>query len=255
MIRAILNATAIAFMFLTRIPMPRLNTISPEDQGRALLCFPLVGLCIGALLSLCALYLPRVFSIEITAALILGLWIFITGALHLDGLADSADAWLSGTSGERALEIMKDPRCGSAAVATLVFALLIKYVALTALIEHQAWWALLIAPIIGRCCAPLILLSTPYVNPQGIGLTYIEQAPTYSRTAFWIIVTASGLGLYLLSGAKLSVVVGIFFISLIIIAFLRRMMMQRLGGTNGDTAGATVEISEILLLVGASALL
>lgn len=255
MIRAILNATAIAFMFLTRIPMPRLNTISPEDQGLALVFFPLVGLCIGALLSLCALYLPLVFSAEISAALLLGLWIFITGALHLDGLADSADAWLSGASGERALEIMKDPRCGSAAVATLIFALLLKYVALSTLLEHQAWWALLIAPIVGRCCAPLILLNTPYVNPQGIGLTYIEQAPTYSRTIFWLTLTVSGLGLYLLSGANLMAVVGIFFISAAVIVFLRRMMMQRLGGTNGDTAGATVEISEILLLVGASALL
>lgn len=250
-----LKATAIAFMFLTRIPMPRLESISDEDQGRALLCFPIVGLCIGALLSVCALFLPALFSVQISAALIIGVWIFITGALHLDGLADSADAWLSGASHQRALEIMKDPRCGSAAVAVLIFILLVKFIALATLVEQQAWWALLIAPIVGRCCAPLILLTTPYVNPKGIGLAYVEHAPSCSRHVFWLIVISCGIGLYLFSNASLIAVLSIVSISAAIIVFLRRIMIQRLGGTNGDTAGATVEISEVLVLVGASALL
>jgi len=114
------KAVVVAFIFLTRLPMPRLAHISPEDNGRSLCAFPLVGLVIGLLLFIAASVLTWVLPVMVVATLLLTLWVLLTGGLHLDGLADSADAWLGGYGDKaRTLEIMKDPRCGSAAVMTV----------------------------------------------------------------------------------------------------------------------------------------
>ena len=74
----------------------------------------------------------------------------VTGGLHLDGLADSADGWLGGINNvDKTLEIMHDSRCGSGALVAVISVLLVKFAALTVIIEHQLWIALVIAPILG----------------------------------------------------------------------------------------------------------
>ncbi len=250
MLRNWFNATAIAFMFLTRLPMPRLKTITPEDEGRALVCFPGVGLVLGLLLVLIALGLQNYTSPMVVSAIIVTLWVAVTGSLHLDGLADSADGWLSGANGERALEIMKDPRCGSAAVCAVACVLLLKFAALATLIEQGSGLALLLVPLISRSVAPLLFLTTPYANPKGIALNYIEHAPAYTRYLMGFLLVCSLVIVTWLSSASVLACSTIFLMIAAAILLLRRMMLQRLSGITGDTAGATIEISEALLLIG-----
>mgnify|MGYP002870254812 FL=1 len=115
----------IALQFLTCLPVRLRSMPEPQQIGRSLLYYPLVGLLLGALLCLFGIALGNAAA-PLNAALLLAAWVWLTGALHLDGLADSADAWVGGFGDrERTLAIMKDPRSGPVAVAVLVLLLLV----------------------------------------------------------------------------------------------------------------------------------
>ncbi|HBM07500.1 MAG TPA: adenosylcobinamide-GDP ribazoletransferase, partial [Pseudomonas sp.] len=114
----------IALQFLTCLPVRLRGMPEPQQIGRSLLYYPLVGLLLGGMLCLLGVALGNAAP-PLKAALLLAAWVWLTGALHLDGLADSADAWLGGFGDrERTLAIMKDPCSGPVAVAVLVLVLL-----------------------------------------------------------------------------------------------------------------------------------
>ena len=125
----------IALQFLTRLPVRLPGTPDERTIGNSLLYYPLVGVVIGVLLV--ALFLALADApAGLRAALVLAAWVIVTGALHLDGLADSADAWAGGLGDrEKTLAIMKDPYCSPAAVVTLVVVLLLKFAALHSLMQ------------------------------------------------------------------------------------------------------------------------
>ncbi|RBD43005.1 adenosylcobinamide-GDP ribazoletransferase, partial [Xanthomonas oryzae] len=111
--------------FLTRMPVPGWVFARPGAQARSLLWYPLVGVLIGAVLSALAWCLRDVAPL-LGAALLLSSWVWLTGALHIDGLADTADAWVGGMGDRmRTLAIMKDPTSGPMALAAVVLALLL----------------------------------------------------------------------------------------------------------------------------------
>jgi len=230
----------LALQFLSVLPAPAQPVPSPEEQGRPLLAYPLVGLLFGLLLlGLAALLAP--LPPLLSAALLLAFWVVLSGALHLDGLADSADAWLGGHgSAARTLEIMKDPRSGPAGVVAVVLLLLLKFAALA---EGGGWQALLLAPLLGRTALVLLFLTTPYVRPGGLGEGLARHLPR--RSAGWM-VGAVGLLVLLLAGGR-----GLLLLAVVAILFftLRRMLLARIGGTTGDTAGAVTEITETVVLM------
>jgi len=167
-------------------------------------------------------------------------WAGLTGGLHLDGLADSADGWMGGLgSRERTLEIMKDSHLGASGALVLILVLLLKWSALAALLSTATLWPLLLAPVAGRGAALLLLVTTPYARPDGIAC---EMLPLLQRRhAFWVCaVVILLLGLFSLWLPLYLLLVG---------AGLRWLMLRRLGGTTGDTAGASIELVETLLLV------
>lgn len=225
----------IALQFLTRLPVRLAGMPTPEQMGRSLLYYPLVGALIGGLL-MGAAQLLEAAPLALQAALLLSLWVALTGALHLDGLADSADAWMGGFGDrERTLAIMKDPRSGPIAVVVLVLLLLLKFAALLALLEHGRQLALLLVPVLGRAAVLALFLHTPYVRAGGLGEALAKHLP---RSTAGVVLTLTLLACLLLGGAwMLLVAVVIFF-------WLRRLMLQRLGGTTGDTAGALLEVLE-----------
>ena len=234
----------IALQFLSSLPIRLPGMPQPQELGRSLLFYPLVGLLFGLLLwGLNALLAGTPLMLH--AALLLTMWVLLSGGLHLDGLADSADAWLGGFGDrERTLTIMKDPRSGPIAVVTLVLVLLLKFCALLALIEQQHGAVLLIVPLIGRSALLAVFLTTPYVRAGGLGQALADHLP---RRAGWWVLALCALG-----GVFLAGVAGVWALGLAAIGFvwLRRVMMQRLGGTTGDTAGALLELLEVLVLVG-----
>ncbi|WP_145142219.1 adenosylcobinamide-GDP ribazoletransferase [Pseudomonas duriflava] len=232
----------IALQFLTRIPVRLPGMPRPEQMGQSLLWYPAVGLLIGMLLwSIRELVEASSFLLQ--AALILAAWVLVTGALHLDGLADTADAWVGGFGDrERTLAIMKDPRSGPVGVVTIVVVLLLKFAALTALLESGQLGALVLAPWLARIALPAILLSTRYVRAGGLGQTLVDHMP---RWRLGITLSAYGfVALFVLPGALSAVIC-----AALIFWTLRRQFKRRLGGITGDTAGTLVELTECAILV------
>ena len=234
----------IALQFLSSLPIRLPGMPEPQELGRSLLFYPLVGLLFGAILWAFN-WLLLGTPLLLHAALLLTVWVLLSGALHLDGLADSADAWLGGFGDrERTLTIMKDPRSGPIAVVTLVLVLLLKFAALLALIEQQHAVVLIIVPLIGRSAMLGLFLTTPYVRAGGLGQALADHLPRLSGKQ---VLAVSALACVLIAGFSgvLAVV-----LAALVFVWLRQVMLRRLGGTTGDTAGAMLELLEMVLLVG-----
>lgn len=235
-----MRALLIALQFLTILPVRLQGEFTAQDIGRSLLFYPVVGLLIGIVLSLLGWNLTSQ-SPMVSAILVLAVWVTITGALHIDGLADSADAWLGGIGDKaKTLSIMKDPAAGPIAVVTIVLVLLIKFVMLTVLLAEQNWWALIWSVILARTALPLLFLTTDYVRPHGLGsILKQQQSGVHTRR------------LMLLIGVLALFSVGLFALlfGLLVFLLLRYLMERRLNGFTGDTAGAMVELIEAALLI------
>lgn len=238
---------ALALTLLTRLPLPA-PTPTPQAQGESVPAYPLVGLIIGGLLVLPAGVLQSFDAPPaLAAALVLVVWVGVTGALHLDGLADSADGWLGG-HGDRArtLAIMRDPAVGVAGVAALVLLLLLKWTALWPLLnEDMGLHWLLLTPVIGRAAALLVMLTVPYVRTQGMAAgpsRHLARQPT------WVMLAVVGLAVVAVcrwpgAAVLVPVLAGLW--------LWRRWMMRHIGGYTGDTLGATIELAEALWLTAA----
>lgn len=235
-----------ALRFLTRLPVPNTHKISDQQVGHSLLYYPLVGLIIGILLVTLHELLADA-STTLSAALVLMVWVLVTGGLHLDGLSDSADAWVGGLGDrERTLTIMKDPRCGSMGVAALVVVLIVKFAALETLTGANDLIAFVLAPVIARTAMPALFLVTPYVRSQGLGTPIVNHMPRFKAIA---VVCGVLMAITLVAG-----LLGFWIVVCCTIVFvlMRAMMMSRIGGTTGDTAGAMVELLETSTLVVAA---
>jgi adenosylcobinamide-GDP ribazoletransferase len=242
-----LRALSIALAFLTLLPTPVTRADSPREDGRSLVYFPLVGLIIGAVLALASVGVQGLAPM-LAAVVVLTLWVGLTGALHLDGLADSADAWLGGLGDrDRTLAIMKDPNCGAIAVVVLLLVLLAKFVALVELLAEGRWEILVVAPLLARGALAGLFVTTPYVRPQGIMSDKLGHAPR--RTVFAMVALTLVLAVLLLAAGAPAVLLAV----VLVIWLLRRAMLRRLGGTTGDTAGALVELVEVAVLLVAAA--
>ncbi len=207
--------------------------------------YPLVGLIIGLLLAAINWAIASAPDL-LRAGVLLAAWVLITGALHLDGLADSADAWLGGNGDrERTLAIMKDPCCGPAAVVILVVVLILKFAALTVLVQHNDWASLIVTPLLARASLPLLFLTTPYVRRGGLGAALAEHV---SRGPTILVLFVTVVAILLMTGKS-----GLVPLTVAILTFvlLRVVMLQRIDGTTGDTAGALVELVETVALASA----
>jgi len=238
----------IALQFLTQLPVRFSNYPEPEEIGRSLDYYPVVGLLIGVLLVVFAWMLGETDSL-LKAALLLSAWVWLTGGLHLDGLADCTDAWVGGLGDrDKTLAIMKDPSSGPAAVVLLVLLLLIKFTALHAILSTQQWQALLLAPILGRTVLPLLFLSTAYVRSQGLGAALARHKSR--RLGF--IVAGTVLVLVMTFGFA---TLWLMLVTTVVLLAMRRLMLKRIGGCTGDTAGALVEVTEIAILLAMAILI
>ena len=230
----------IALQFLTILPIQLKGTLTDKEIGHSLLFYPVVGLLIGLVLGLLAWSLNAQLPM-VSAILVLTVWVTLSGALHLDGLADSADAWLGGIGDKaKTLLIMKDPAAGPIAVVTIVLVLLIKFVMLTVLLSQQNCWELIWSVILARTALPLLFLTTDYVRPRGLGSILKQQQSAIHTRRLMLIVGV----LALFSIGLFPLLFGLLFFLL-----LRYLMERRLNGFTGDTAGAMVELLEAALLI------
>ena len=232
----------IALQFLTVLPIKLKTMPSAQQNGQSLLFYPLVGLLIGLVLFGFSLFLVKLSTLLI-ASIILVLWIWLTGGLHLDGLADTSDAWVGGFGDpERTLKIMKDPACGPIGVLSLIVVCLLKFAALYVLIEQHLNVFLILIPAIGRSVALLLFLTTEYVRAEGLGSSITDSIP---KRVTWIVfvITLS----FLLVFKWLGLIAFVCFLGLAF--YLRRLFIQRIGGITGDTIGAAIELIEMSVLL------
>jgi len=233
----------IALQLLTRLPVPNTGTVTDRQVGQSLLYYPVVGLIIGGLLALVA-WLTEGSPDAVRAVLLLIIWTLITGALHLDGLADSADAWVGGYGDkEKTLAIMKDPYVGPAGVTIILLVLIAKYAALEALLSQANYIALVLVPVLARVMMPLLLLTTDYVRKNGMGSALAAHHPKCASQ--WIIFSCALLSVIVAGNSGLWLLATL----AIVFLYLRWIMIKRIQGTTGDTLGAMVELSEAAGLI------
>ncbi|RRW40760.1 adenosylcobinamide-GDP ribazoletransferase [Pseudomonas luteola] len=232
----------IALQFLTRLPVRLPGMPPPEKTGGSLLWYPMVGVLVGTILWLLGNLLGQAAPV-LQAAIVLAVWVALTGALHLDGLADTADAWVGGFGDrERTLTIMKDPRSGPIAVVAVIIVLLLKFAALYVLLEHHQLDAVLLVPWLARVALPGLLLVTPYARPGGLGQVLVDHMP---KRLLRLVLAAHVIVMLLVIRESLIALL----MAVLLFLWLRQAFMTRLGGTTGDTAGALVELLECGVLV------
>lgn len=231
-----MQSLILAIQFLTRIPTPQVRNFSPALLAGSARWFPLVGLLLGGLLAGVAWAAARIDP-WLAAWVAMLVWVAITGGLHLDGLADVADALgAAHRDRERLLAVMKDPHLGSFGVLTLIVALAGKLVLLMLLARSGHWPVLVLIPAWARL-GPLFWQTLPSLS-SGYGEQFGWQLPRYARL-LWLI------GLLILS-AWLS---PILLLAPVVIWLFRRWLLRTLGGMSGDCLGAGVEVVELTLLL------
>jgi adenosylcobinamide-GDP ribazoletransferase len=242
------ESLAVAGAFLTRLPLRPDAGADPEALARAAPFFPLVGAAIGAAVAGTALGLTEVLPAFLAGLLAVSLELLLTGALHADGLADSADG-LGGHDRERSLAIMRDHTLGTYGACALVLGLTVKAAAIGALAEADAWGPVVAALAISRATPLLLGRYLPYARASGgTGSLLAGRVGTTSvlvgaALALAIAIATTGFtGLALFAGAAL------------ITAAIGLLARRRLGGVTGDTMGAAIELSATLDLVLALAL-
>lgn len=226
-----------ALQFLTRLPAPPISVFDPADLSRAALWFPLVGAIVGGIVAT-ALWAGAQVNPWIGALLAVVAWVWVTGALHLDGLADVSDA-LAGThrSPERFMQILRDPHVGAFGVVAIVLMLMAKLVLLAQIAGPAAALPLVLVAAWARLGLPIwSLLVPPLAGGSG---------EAFSRHIDARLIAAQGLILALLTAWLAPVLLA----ALVVIPAIAAYWRYRLGGITGDCLGASVEVSETILLL------
>jgi cobalamin 5'-phosphate synthase/cobalamin synthase len=244
-----LRAAAAAVAFLTRVPVGRLVAFDSSDVARGAPFYPLVGAGVGVLVGLTASQLQRPLTAAVAAGVALLVGTLLTGALHLDALADCADA-LGAHSREQALQIMRDHAIGTYGATALVLDLLIKGAALAALARAgHVVMAAAVAGALARGAPALLASALPYARTEGTAAAIIERGSRAGAVASALIAIALASALLGSEGkAAVLVLVG----AAAAVTTASGFLCHRwLGGISGDTLGATTEVVETLMLVGA----
>ena len=246
------------FIFITRLPGPSWVDLHPGYLMRGMAYFPsvgaLIGVFVGAVLDLVALYVP----VSVAACLSTAASFWLTGCFHEDGLADSSDGIGGGWSRSQILRIMTDTRLGTYGCASLILYVVTKLHLLTALgvSDWNVWHhmsgagpGLLAAQTAARCTAPYLIRTNDYVDETGPKYkfySFMVQAKllvSWSRVGFAILFTLAVLSL--LYGHIMAVEI----VCLVLISghFAGKYATHLLGGVMGDYLGATICVTELLV--------
>ncbi len=237
-----------ALRFLTVIPVGSNIPFSPNG---VVPFFPVVGLCVGGLLVVFDTITSSLFSEPATALLNVLFLAVVTGAIHLDGLADTADGFFSHRPPEQVLSIMKDSRVGVMGVIALIAVLSLKWAGLFGLSGHPYKMPiLLVVPAFARASMVLGFHFLPYGRPEGgLGRDFYDPENPRRFTAaipILLIVLFTGWMLFPFLVVLLSVFLLVTFGTL-------RVYRARLGCITGDMLGALTEINESVLFLALSA--
>ncbi len=235
-----------ALQFLTSIPLPWRDKINPEALGRSLSYFPVVGLIIGLILIGVNWLLLLVLPPAVVNALLIVFLIVITGALHLDGLADTCDGIAGHRTVEERLEIMHDSRSGAFGVVGVVVLLLVKYVALNSIPSHLMMTTLILMPAVSRWAIVYAIFTYPYARTTGLGRAFKNGASWLRFTAATAIILL--VAILLIPLIKLTApltIGGIWAITTLAAVYFK----SKFSGLTGDNYGAINELAETSVLI------
>jgi len=238
----VLRRLALAFAFLTRLPL-RAQAADPVDVGRSVAFFPLVGLALGLVLAAVAAMLDGHLPRSVLAVLLAALLAVLSGGLHLDGVADTCDALgAPGADRGRRLEILRDSRIGAHGAAGLVFVVLLQVTTLHAVLASGRLATLVVFPMVARWVAVLVIVLFPYARADGLGVAFHAHAragDALTATA-WVLAAVLWAG----GGAWLAA------LAAVAVALLcARFVARRLGGVTGDVCGAAIELAGVAYLI------
>ncbi|KIC07829.1 cobalamin biosynthesis protein CobS [Leisingera sp. ANG-M1] len=230
---------ALALVLLTRLPLPHLPADAFQRQAKAVWAFPLAGLAVSlpaALLA--ALALAAGLPAMVAAGLALAVQVMLTGAMHEDGLADTADGLWGGFTRERRLEIMKDSRIGAYGVIALILGFGLRWSALAALLQVAGPWVLLPLAMLSRAVMPALMAALP--NARAAGLSQTVGRPR-ALPCLLAALLAIGLSLPVIGAAALATALAIGAAA----AGLGVLAKAKIGGQTGDILGAAQQTAEI----------
>ncbi|WP_164661082.1 adenosylcobinamide-GDP ribazoletransferase [Tropicibacter sp. Alg240-R139] len=233
----------LALVLLTRLPLPRLPERVFARQAASAWAFPIVGLIIGGLACGAGALLSWIgLPPAAVAGVLLAMLIMTTGAMHEDGLADTADGLWGGFTRERRLEIMKDSHIGTYGVLTLILVQLMRFTALSGLISDGTLWLALLAPIWSRALMPVLMTTLP--NARGSGLSQSVGAPSLVTSAVGVLL---GVGFGILWLGSLALVPML--MSTLVVLALVVVARSKIGGQTGDVLGASQQLAEVTTLL------
>jgi adenosylcobinamide-GDP ribazoletransferase len=239
-----------AIQFLTVIPFPKSFTGGEKELEKCMPFFPVVGLLIGIIIAafdhVMGFIFPPLPASVMTVIAMTG----ISGGLHMDGLADTADGFFSARPRERVLEIMRDSRTGVMGVLAVVFVIVLKVSVLISLFPPLRPGIIVLMPLAGRCSFVVMMTALPYVRREG-GL-----ATAFGVGKSWLNVlwtSAFLLAAGWLAGHWMGLAAS--FSALLMAALFSVYCFRKIGGYTGDTLGAGCEITEIIPAIAALALM
>ena len=235
----------IALQFLTRIPVKIKDKIEDRDYGYSMAWFPAVGLILGWILAMAFKLAVFLFNPAIAVVLVITIYMFLTGALHIDGLSDACDGLYGGKGDKvKTLEIMKDSRIGTIGALALVLDIGLRFVLLYSLPASRIPASLILMAVLGRWGQVFFCLNAPSARAESRG-GYFSSSLTPGIFGFSSL-TMFGICLFLLKPVSL-VLLLVFLVLIIRIA--KNYFRRKIGGITGDTIGAVNEGTEILALL------
>ncbi len=239
---------ACAMEFLTRLPAPPLGDLEPDAIPRAARYFPLAGQFVGILAAALWLVADRVWPGAPAAILAVAVGILVTGALHEDGLADTADGFGGGSDPARRLAIMKDSRIGVFGALTLVVSVGLRVTLLAAMPPWRGAAALLVVHGGARAAVVAVMAILPYAGdpamakiPSATGRVKVGDAALALLLGAWPLL--------LLSPARAIVAVAL---AAALAAAMAVLGLRMIGGVTGDVLGAVEQLAEVGLMLGAA---
>jgi len=234
-----------ALGFLTIFPIATRTSVNRNKLSSSTIYFPLVGLLLGLILAATNMLLSYVaVSAFLSSVMLVTLLAIVTGALHLDGLADTADAFLSRKTAPEMLKIMRDSQVGAMGVLSLIFVILLKISLLYSLNPETVNTSLILMCLLSRYALVLAISVFTYAREEGKAKVFIEAK---SWKSFVLASTLTLFCAFAFLGLK-----GIALFVLVILSTLLigKFVTKKIGGITGDILGAINELSEVVILFG-----
>ena len=235
----------IALQFLTRIPVKIKVEIQAQDYSRSMIYFPLVGLVLGLSQVLIFKAAMVFFPKAVAEILVITAYIFLSGAIHIDGLADTIDGLYGGRGNrEKTLEIMKDSSVGAMGALAISLDVILRFILLDSLPILKIPMALIAMAVLGRWAQVLFTLNSSTAKPDSAGGYFSSSL----KPPMFIWASAIMLLINIFVLKPLSLLYILVFVSSVV-WLVKNYIKRIIGGITGDTIGAANEITEISILL------